>query len=398
VQTTDYPWDGNVSITVKPSKSKKFTIKIRLPDRSVSECYSNLPEANGITSISVNDKIVTPKINKGYAEITRTWKTADRIDLVLPLSVQRVKANELVLADKDRVALQYGPLVYNIEAVDHSQVNLTHLTLNPDATLSAQWDGNLLGGVMVIKGVLADGTVLTAIPNYARNNRGGRSLVWIREKEKLLSAPAEFMAWYKFDETSGTSGSDSTGNGNTVTLNGGATWAAGKSGNAAKLDGRDGYVGIPAGILENVDDFTIAAWVKLDTTYTWSRIFDFGTGMGVNMFLTPRSGNNSLRFAITTSGAGGEQQINSGETLTPGVWKQVAVTLSGNVGILYVDGAEVARNSEMTIKPSDMESTPDNYIGKSQYDDPYLKGSVDDFRIYSRALSASEINLLYSGK
>jgi hypothetical protein len=61
-----------------------------------------------------------------------------------------------------------------------------------------------------------------------------------------------------------------------------------------------------------------------------------------------------------------------------------------------VDGVEVARNSKMTIKPSDMESTTNNYIGKSQYDDPYLKGLVDDFRIYSRAWSASEINRLYS--
>lgn len=398
VQTTDYPWNGNVSITVNPSKSKKFTIKIRVPDRSVSTCYSSLPEANGITSVLVNDKIVTPEINKGYAEITRTWKTNDRIDLVLPLSVQRVKANELVLADKERVALQYGPLVYNIEAVDHSQAKLTNLALHPDTALSTQWEGNLLDGVMVIRGVLADGTTLSAVPNYARNNRGGRSIVWIREKEKLPSTPAEFVAWYKFDETSGNSGSDSTGNGLDSMLISGATWAAGKTGNAVKLDGRHGYVSIPAGILENVDDFTIAAWVKVDIASTWSRIFDFGTGMGANMFLTPRSGDNTLRYAITTSGASGEQQINSGKPLATGVWTHVAVTLSSNIGILYVDGVEVARNSEMTIKPSDMESTTYNYFGKSQYEDPYLKGSVDDFRIYSRALSESEINLLYSSK
>jgi hypothetical protein len=115
------------------------------------------------------------------------------------------------------------------------------------------------------------------------------------------------------------------------------------------------------------------------------------------MFLTPNSGEQTLRFAITTSGAGGEQQINSPESLPTGVWKHVAVTLSGTLGILYVDGVEVARNSALTIKPSSLELTPYNYIGQSQYPDPYLKGRVDDFRIYSRALSAAEINLLFVG-
>jgi hypothetical protein len=54
--------------------------------------------------------------------------------------------------------------------------------LSDDSPLTAQWDGNLLGGVMVIKGKFADGSPLTAIPNYARLNRGGRSLVWIRDQ------------------------------------------------------------------------------------------------------------------------------------------------------------------------------------------------------------------------
>jgi uncharacterized protein len=133
---------------------------------------------------------------------------------------------------------------------------------------------------------------------------------------------------------------------------------------------------------------------NLSNGTTWSRIFDFGTGPGVNMFLTPKSGENTLRFAITTSWAGGEQQINYKESLPTGVWKHVAVTLSGNTGILYVDGVDVGRNDAVAVKPSDMELTPNNYIGQLQYPDPYLKGIVDDFRIYSRALSASEINSL----
>jgi len=189
--------------------------------------------------------------------------------------------------------------------------------------------------------------------------------------------------------------SDAGGNSSAATLNADATWAEGKLGNAVKLNGINDYVSLPAGILENIEDFTIAAWVKLEATSTWSRIFDFGSGTGANMFLTPRSSADTLRFAITTSGAGGEQQINSGQRLTKDVWQHIAVTRSGDIAILYMDGVEVARNSNLTLKPSDLGPTTGNYIGKSQYEDPYLKGLVDDFRIYSRALSASEIPALF---
>jgi hypothetical protein len=75
------------------------------------------------------------------------------------------------------VALKFGPLVYNIESVDQN----VNSVLSDDSPLTAEWNANLLGGVMIIKGKFADGSPLTAIPNYARLNRGGRSLVWIRD-------------------------------------------------------------------------------------------------------------------------------------------------------------------------------------------------------------------------
>jgi DUF1680 family protein len=133
----------------------------------------------GVTSIAVNGQpIDQPKIDKGYAQITRTWQAGDKIDLVFPMQVQRVKADERVMADRGRVALKYGPLVYNIESVDQN----VNSVLSDDSPLTTEWDPNLLGGVMVVKGKFADGSPLTAIPNYARLNRGGRSLVWIRDQ------------------------------------------------------------------------------------------------------------------------------------------------------------------------------------------------------------------------
>ena len=75
------------------SKPSAFSVRIRVPDRSVSALYASAPEANGITSISVNGAAVKPAVEKGYAVISRTWKAGDRIDLVLPLKVQRVQAD-----------------------------------------------------------------------------------------------------------------------------------------------------------------------------------------------------------------------------------------------------------------------------------------------------------------
>jgi DUF1680 family protein len=90
----------------------------------------------------------------------------------------RVTAIDKVKADRGKVALMYGPLVYNIESVDQP----IDKVLAPDSPLTTQWKPDLLGGVMVINGKFTDGTDFQAIPNYMRLNRGGRSIVWIRDR------------------------------------------------------------------------------------------------------------------------------------------------------------------------------------------------------------------------
>ena len=168
VQKTNYPWDGKVAITVNPSASKKFSIRIRVPNRGVSELYTSTPKADGISAIAVNGSPVKPTIERGYAVITRTWKAGDRIELELPMTIQRVRAAETVAADRGKVALRYGPLMYSIEKVDVDDVGKV---LPPDAPLTTEWRGDLLGGVVVIQGTFADGTPMLAIPNFARMNR-----------------------------------------------------------------------------------------------------------------------------------------------------------------------------------------------------------------------------------
>ena len=143
---------------------------------------------------------------------------------------------------------------------------------------------------------------------------------------------------------------------------------------------------------------TIAAWVNLDTVSNWMRIFDFGSGTATNMFLTPKNGaNGKIRFAIKNNGSA-EQIIDGQAVLPTGGWHHVAVTLNGSTGILYVDGVQVGTNTAMTLKPSTLGATTQNWIGRSQYTDPYLDGRVDDFRIYNSAMSASQIMHLANGQ
>jgi autotransporter-associated beta strand protein len=197
------------------------------------------------------------------------------------------------------------------------------------------------------------------------------------------------IAWYPANANTGATLTDASGSGNDGTLSGAAGFGPGVSGNSLYLTG--GYATLPAGIVSTLNDFTIAAWVKIDTLSTWSRIFDFGTGTNVNMFLTPLSGSGAVRFAITTSGGNNEQRINGTSPLATGAWQYVAVTLAGNTGTLYVNGAAVGTNTSMTLHPSSLGSTTQDYLGKSQYNDPAFLGSIDDFRIIGRALSAAEI-------
>ncbi|MBP8959703.1 MAG: glycoside hydrolase family 127 protein [Bacteroidales bacterium] len=185
VQETDYPWNGKIKITVNPLESKDFSVFIRIPNRHTSELYSPVPEVNGYKSLRINGENVSPEIIKGYAEIRRTWKKGDVVELELPMEVQTVTADERIEADRGRIALKFGPLVYDVEEVDQKDI---HQPVGSGPFIS-EWNPSLLGGVVVIKGTWADGSTLVAIPYYARNNRNPKpvteyregSIVWIKK-------------------------------------------------------------------------------------------------------------------------------------------------------------------------------------------------------------------------
>lgn len=216
---------------------------------------------------------------------------------------------------------------------------------------------------------------------------------------------SSLIIWYRFDETGGTTVPDSSGKGNNGIVIGGsnATWATGKSGNAITFGGAStdaAYVSLPGNLTDDLSSMTFAAWVKSSNTSDAVSLFTAGPAAASVPTKYMMMLLNGSRFTITASGNTSEQSISKGGNLANNTWKHVAVTLSGSTGILYIDGVEAARNSAMTLKPSDLKPTDSgNFIGKSEWTgDKYLKGQVDDFRIYNRAISASEIVSVMNGQ
>lgn len=190
-QTTRYPWDGEVKLTVEPERETNFAINLRLP----AWCIDPELQLNGRPMATI-EKV------RGYARLNRKWKRGDVIELSLPMPVQRLKAHPKVEADIGRVALQRGPLVYCLEAVDNSG-HVRNLVIPPKEQLSAQHRADLFGGVTVIQGLAlathravwpdqlylpsasvpgVTNTQFTAIPYFANANRQpGEMQVWIAE-------------------------------------------------------------------------------------------------------------------------------------------------------------------------------------------------------------------------
>ncbi len=207
-------------------------------------------------------------------------------------------------------------------------------------------------------------------------------------EDSATPRPPSLIAHYPFE--GGTT--DSSVYGHDATATGAPSYGAGQDGQAISLDGVDDHVTAPAAIADGAD-ITLAAWINWNGGSAWQRIFDFGDDTSHYLFLTPSSGSGTLRFGIKNGGS--EQQLNA-NALTPGVWTHVAVTLNGDTGTLYVNGAAAATNAAMTINPGDF-SPILNYIGKSQWPDPLFSGLIDDFRVYNYALTGADIATLASG-
>jgi len=149
---------------------------------------------------------------------------------------------------------------------------------------------------------------------------------------------------------------------------------------------------IPATSVGSYQDITISGWVYWNGGGIWQRIVDFGNDTNNYIFMSPQGNTGGLRMAVKVGGT--EQSVvgSSGPGTIPiGEWTYVTGTLSGDTGRVYVDGELVGTNTGMTLDPVDYGPTSNNYIGKSQWPDPYFDGMIDELKIYNYARTTVEI-------
>ncbi|MGW7047325.1 beta-L-arabinofuranosidase domain-containing protein [Streptomyces avermitilis] len=369
-QTTRFPDRSTTTLTVSSGRAA-HRLLIRVPSWAAG------------ARATLNGRALPDRPEPGsWLALERVWRTGDRVEVSLPMRT----AVEATPDDPDVQAVVHGPVVLAGAYGDRANPWLPRLdvaSVRQEARDPLRFTAR------------ADGEEVTLLP-IARVHHQHYSVYWLTGEPP--SPPPEFAAWHRFDETAGGTAADATGNGRTARLSGGTSWSAsGHNGGAVSLDGADGHVALADDLLAGAAAHSIATWVRLDgNPGTWSRIFDIGTGVTANMFLTPLSGSGTLRYAITAGGAGGEQRIDA-DPLPTGRWVHVAVTYGSGTAVLYVDGTEAGRNANVTVEPRHFGNhLRAGYLGRSQYADPYLKGALDDFRVYGRTLTAAEVASLAS--
>ncbi|WP_298329189.1 beta-L-arabinofuranosidase domain-containing protein [Asticcacaulis sp.] len=185
VQQTNYPWEGTVEMVVKPKHSTTFALHIRVPRWNQSQLYRADIAQPALSTVKINGKAQLVTVEKGYAVITRQWQAGDKVSFDLPMVPQRLTCDERVEANRGRVALAYGPLIYNVETVDQPDISKP---LGP-APLKPEWRPDLLQGVVALTGQWGDGMPLLAVPHFARMNRTGKPVPEFPTDPELVTTP-----------------------------------------------------------------------------------------------------------------------------------------------------------------------------------------------------------------
>ncbi len=195
-QNTNYPWDGHVDIHVNPETEKIFTIMVRIPGWARNEpipggLYQFFDKDTSTVSLSVNGEEISTSIVKGYSVLKRTWKPGDVISLSLPMNLRKLIADERITEDRDRMAIQRGPIVFCAEGIDNNN-NILTLNYNKEMDLETDYQANLLEGTQVINTHTRESNgdqprQIKLIPYFLWNNRGASEMqVWLSVREPRI--------------------------------------------------------------------------------------------------------------------------------------------------------------------------------------------------------------------
>ncbi len=203
-QTSDYPFDGKINLKIDPSASQRFALKLRIPTwvRETfvpGELYCYIDGLKPRWTLTVNEREVRPEVIKGFATIDRLWRRGDKVELHLPMPVRYSDARDEVKANRNRLAVTRGPLVYCAEQADNGNEKVQRFYISEPSdsgkvSTDVVQDG-LLKGISVAsvpgREVTDDGTrvaTIKMIPYYAWNNRGEDSMIiWIPRTKELAA-------------------------------------------------------------------------------------------------------------------------------------------------------------------------------------------------------------------
>ncbi len=208
-QQTSYPWDGDITITVKKNQAKAFDMLVRIPEwvngtPVPSDLYQFSDGVKGSYSVKVNGQPVSGNLEKGYLVISRPWKKGDVVSVHFDMPVRTITAHEKVKADEGRVAVERGPLVYCAEGADNQGFSIFNFLMPQqpqfavsDQQINGKRDVNFSVKAISVKGKAVEQDVqgnptvkdatLTMIPYYAWNHRGpGLMEVWMPRSIKAL--------------------------------------------------------------------------------------------------------------------------------------------------------------------------------------------------------------------
>ncbi|MDO3409270.1 glycoside hydrolase family 127 protein [Saccharibacillus sp. CPCC 101409] len=180
-QTTNYPWDGVVELTVAPGnrdettrqdgRTEKFSLRLRLP----GWCRSY--------KLYIGDRQVPALPENGYLVLDRAWSAGETVRLELDMPVEIVRARPEAEENRGRIALRRGPIVYTLEQTDNPGLDYDGFEISPDAPVQTEFAADLLGGVNVLTIGRGGGRSYRLIPYYAWDNREpGWMQVWTREE------------------------------------------------------------------------------------------------------------------------------------------------------------------------------------------------------------------------
>lgn len=226
---------------------------------------------------------------------------------------------------------------------------------------------------------------------------------------KVSAADTTIKLQYVFNGTSNDTVADNSGNGYKASLKNGAKPKTIGRFSVLDLGSANGYLDMTSktgSLISTLTDFSVSMFVYVDPSvnitaagnflWTFANSDYMSTAANGNMFFC---GINN-RYAISKTNWNGELSVNSNAALAKGSWQHITYTQSGNTGAVYVNGTRTKQSTNVPIKPSDLGITTSNYIGKSCYNgDAYLQKSyIYDFRIYNRALPATEVSSLGASK